>query len=64
MKVRNPEEIVMEEEAADAEINADATICCLDCDRNQSDWDNYQWEISNSKNAEGSIKLPDQQKVK
>jgi hypothetical protein len=42
MKVRKPEEIVMEETQADEEILADATICCLDCDRNQSDWDRYQ----------------------
>lgn len=53
MKVRNPEEIVLAENDADAEIKADATICCLDCDRNQSEWEAYQRGLTP---APGAIK--------
>jgi hypothetical protein len=42
VKVRNPDDIVLTENAADAQILGDATICCPNCAWNQSDWDAYQ----------------------
>lgn len=42
MKVRTPENRVIEENLADLEIESDKIICCPDCDRNESDWVEYQ----------------------
>ena len=42
MKVQTPENIVIEENLADQDIEADKVICCPDCNWNQSDWDEYQ----------------------
>lgn len=42
-KVRNPEQILIDEQLADEEIwFFNAPGCCPDCDYNQSVWDEYQ----------------------